>query len=110
LHRRRGFGRGQDIPETLVNYLMATYFGLCRVAQRPPWNDLVLLNSEQLDIASFGIKGHKIEELREAIAIRAEEPELSNRKLAERVGVNPSQITRWVQAGRLPPKMQSVAP
>jgi hypothetical protein len=105
LSRRRGLPTGSrgTYPRALVNYLASIYLTCCMIEKRAPWQELIALVSEQLNVAHFGLKGGKGDALAVAQQLRREKPDISNRALAKTLKVETSTIGHWVKKGLLQP-------
>lgn len=99
-------GSHGKIPEHLVNYLASIFLSCCEVEGRAPSKELLVLISQQLEAASFGLQGREPKSDAQAAAqrMREDDPTISNAKIAKAVGVNKSTVFRWGENGDIPPR------
>jgi hypothetical protein len=104
LARRRDLPAGSPaaIPDVFVNYMIGIWLNCCAAEGVPRQEICLLLYGRQHEAPSYAERRpEKADALTAAQTIKKKEPDISDRALAQRVGVDRKTIRNWKQQGHL---------
>ncbi|QWG16132.1 hypothetical protein KMZ68_13870 [Bradyrhizobium sediminis] len=97
-------GRPGSIPQKVVDYMAGRYLSCAAIEGVPVSEPLLHLICQQLQVASFGIRGaaQKRDAIEEAREMFENDPAIADKEVARRVKVTPKAIRNWRKEGQLP--------